>query len=149
MRILLVIFAFLILLFLAELWSIGLVASRIGLIPTIVIVLGTGALGALIAKENAKTAIKDILEGNRSSGLPAKRVVDAVAFLIAAVLLIIPGLVTDAAGLILLLPATRAAIFAHLKRKYEIRSERTNENPAQDPIGSDDVIDIVAEDAES
>ncbi len=149
MRILLTLFAFLALLAVVELSALGFVASLIGLYPTLTIALGTGVLGAFIAKENAKVAIKDLLDGNTVSGPPGKHIVDTVAFLMAAVLLIIPGLVTDIAGLTLLLPPTRTAIFAWLKRKYR---ESTNAHMEIDldriPMKSEDAIDIKAESAD-
>jgi len=149
MRILLYICVFLFCLVAAELWAVRIVIGRIGLWPAIAIILGTGALGAVIARENAKTALSDLASGNRSSGPPAKRLIDAIVFLMAAMLLIVPGLITDIAGLILLLPITRNAIFNSVRRQYERTVSGSAENAERadkTPFPEDgDVIDVEAE----
>ena len=53
--------------------------------------------------------------------MPAPRLMDGVMILIAGVLLITPGLITDAAGFLLLIPAVRTIIRAWLKRKLEAK----------------------------
>jgi len=58
---------------------------------------------------------RDMAEGR----MPAPRMLDGVMILIAGVLMITPGLITDAAGFALLVPAVRYSIRQWMRRKLE------------------------------
>jgi UPF0716 protein FxsA len=151
MRILLYLFFFLFCLAVAEIWALRFVIGRIGLWPALALVLGTGALGAYVAKENAKLALSDLAKSNWSSGPPAKRVIDAIIFFMAALLLIIPGLITDVAGLVLMLPFTRNALFNSIKRQYQSAVDKNNPNvgnslPDNKTERDGEIIEVEAED---
>ena len=156
MPILVVIFLFLFCLTGLELYSISFVASRLGLFGTLVLVLGTGVLGAFIARNNAKLAITNLMNGDFRSGPPERQMFDAVVFFVAAALLIIPGLLTDVAGVILLFPGTRSALYGNFSTgrggagtssegssSADVGERRANYSQV---LGDDDVIDISAED---
>ena len=51
--------------------------------------------------------------------MPAEQLFDGFLVLIAGVVLITPGLLTDIAGLILLIPVTRYPIKAFIKRRAQ------------------------------
>jgi UPF0716 protein FxsA len=137
-----------------ELYSIGFIAKRIGLFDTLVIVISTGIVGAFIARKNAKIALRNLVSGDFSTGAPGRQVFDAVAFFIAAALLIIPGIITDVAGILLLFPFVRSALYKHFSdRKFSdstgsgFNSARGGDTTEQrNTLGADEVIDIDAED---
>ena len=86
------------------------VGSRIGLWPTLAVVIGSGILGVGILQRmggvgSSLTAVR----GDLLSPL-AERTLLAVA----ALLLILPGFLTDTLGLVLLLPFVRRLIVAQL-----------------------------------
>lgn len=149
MRILIAMFASLLLLAVLELFSIAWVWQQIGGVNTIIIILGTGLLGAIIARKNAKNALKRLMKGTPDNLGPAKQMFDAVVFFLAAALLIIPGIITDAVGLVLLFPLTRNILYNTFIKKSEagqqfsagFNSSRNRVNS----IDSDTVIDIDAE----
>ncbi len=99
------------LVFVAWLWD------KVGFANMLLLVLGTGIVGALIARKNAREAFMVLLDGGMPSSKAAKQLFDAVAFFIAAVLLIIPGIISDIAGLMILLPLTRKLLFERYVRK--------------------------------
>ena len=157
MQVLVSIFLFLVCLAGLELYFISFVAARLGLFGTLALVLGTGILGAFVARKNAKLAITNLMQGDFRSGPPERQMFDAIVFFIAAALLIIPGILTDFAGLILLFPGTRSALYGKFtggkvtvrtsggdtSSAYENRERGANCNYT---LGDDDVIDISAED---
>lgn len=53
--------------------------------------------------------------------VPAVELVDGLLILIAGLLLIIPGFVTDAFGLLLLLPPVRGFVRRRLRKRYSVR----------------------------
>lgn len=137
-----------------EFFSIAWIWQKIGGVPTLVIVLGTGIIGALIARKNAKKALSSLLKGNVSNSGPAKQMFDTVAFFLAAALLIIPGILTDIIGLVILLPWTRNFLFnkylknskADQKFSFGYRAAQNFSNARKKPLDdSDSVIDVQAE----
>ncbi len=100
------------------------VGTRIGALRTILIVVATGFLGALMARSQGFSVwrkLRESVEGGRS---PAGGLVEGVLVLAGGLLLITPGLITDALGFILLIPPSRRAVRNYLMRKLEARSAR-------------------------
>jgi len=83
------------------------IGQLIGFWPTVALIVITGALGAILAKIAGISIISQIIGDLRSGVLPGRRMVDGVLILIAGVMLITPGILTDITGLLLLFPATR------------------------------------------
>jgi len=83
------------------------IGQLIGFWPTVALIVITGALGAILAKIAGISIISQIIGDLRSGVLPGRRMVDGVLILIAGVMLITPGILTDISGLLLLFPATR------------------------------------------
>ncbi len=154
MRILLGFFIVLILLAGLEIYSISLLAHYINLLNTVIIILVTGIIGACIARKNAKEALQTLMKGDFSSSAPAKHIFDVLAFFLAAALLLIPGIITDIAGLILLIPWTRNFIYKRIIKGKKLQNASFFDNSGNirnsqkdKTIGNDEVIDIEAEDA--
>jgi UPF0716 protein FxsA len=102
-----------------ELWLLIRVGQVIGAPWTIVIVVLTGAAGAWLAKLQGLMVIMEIQRDVAEGRMPAPRMLDGVMILIAGVLMITPGFVTDAAGFALLVPAVRYSIRQWMRRKLE------------------------------
>ena len=98
---------------------------------TLLLVLATGFLGALLARQQGLAAFRRVREDLRQTRLPGDSVVDAVLILIAAALLLTPGVLTDAFGLSLLFPPTRRRYKAWLldwfRRRFRIQTRSTGE----------------------
>ena len=83
---------------------------KLGVLPTIFLVLGAGAVGVWIAKwQGFRTALKAREEMMRGVA-PTSQMIDGVLIAVAAVLLFIPGVIGDVLGLMLLLPPVRAVV---------------------------------------
>ena len=112
---LLLLFTLIPLLELAILIEIG---RRIGTAETLVLILGTGALGAYLARRQGLGVLQRIREEIAAGRPPTHTVVDGVIILVAAALLITPGVLTDVLGFLCLVPATRRAIKSLLWRAF-------------------------------
>jgi len=99
-----------------------------GLGNTLAIVIITGFVGAFLARAQGIMVLAQIRRDLAEGRMPAPRLMDGVMILIAGVLLITPGLITDTAGFLLLIPAVRARIRVWLRRKLEekLRNGTTN-----------------------
>lgn len=95
------------------------VGSVIGAWNTVALVIVTGAAGAWLARTQGLATLTRIQEKTRSGGLPGDELVEGFLILVAGVVLLTPGLATDAAGLLLLVPPVRARLRALLMEKFK------------------------------
>ena len=105
----------------AEMAALIALGKWVGILPTILIVLGGGVVGAWLAKwQGARTAMR--ARSRLAQGaLPAVEMTDGLFITLAAVLFMIPGILTDLLGLALLFPPTRSllrhAVLARVSRR--------------------------------
>ena len=113
---------------------------------TLLLVIVTGIVGATLARRQGARAWERIGEQLAAGRMPGAEVVDAVLILVAGVVLITPGVITDAIGLLLLLPPTRRLarvwLIARLRSRVVFHHSGTandENNFPQDPL--DVIID--------
>jgi UPF0716 protein FxsA len=85
---------------------------------TLGIIIVTGYLGATLARRQGRAVLAQLKAQLSAGQLPASSATDGVLILIAGAFLITPGLLTDAAGFLLLLPPVRARIRAALQESF-------------------------------
>jgi len=95
------------------------VHDAIGLFDTLMLVILTGFAGAFLARQQGMMVLLQIRKDMAEGRMPAPRLMDGVMILVAGVLLITPGLITDTIGFLLLVPVVRAWIRNWLQRKIE------------------------------
>jgi UPF0716 protein FxsA len=95
---------------LLELWLLFQLSGKFGFFTTISIVLMTGIVGASLARWQGWQAMSRIQSDMQQGIMPAKALGDGVMILVAGVLLITPGVITDVVGLSLLIPPLRAGM---------------------------------------
>lgn len=116
-----------------ELYLLIKVGTIIGGFNTILLVILTGFAGAWLAKmEGIHTMLK--VRMNLQQGImPAEELLDAVIILVAGVVLITPGLITDFFGLLLLWPVSRNFFKRTLRKKFDEMQARGNINITRYP----------------
>jgi UPF0716 protein FxsA len=92
---------------LVELAVVVALASTIGFGWTLLVLLGTFLLGLALAGSQIKRQFRRLQSGLTTT--PQGAVTDSALVALGTVLVVVPGLVTSALGLLLLLPPTRAA----------------------------------------
>ena len=94
-----------------------------GILFTVLVIVGTGVVGAFLARREGLRALRRIGEEMSRGELPADGLLDGAMILVAGALLVTPGLLTDSVGFLLLLPPGRAmlrkALKAWIRRKIE------------------------------
>jgi len=93
------------------------VGQHIGVFNTIAIVILTGLLGAALARSEGFAVITRIQSEMARGELPGDSLIEGGLILAGAMLLLTPGLLTDALGFALLLPITRP-FFRNLVKKF-------------------------------
>ncbi len=83
---------------------------------TIFLVIGTGIIGAYLAKIHGLTIWYQIQQDLQMGKIPADKLMDGLLVLVGGIVLLTPGLLTDILGLALLFPLTRS-IFKHWLRE--------------------------------
>ena len=97
------------------------VGSEIGAITTILLIFITAIIGIYYAKyEGLNTLRSGFVQLNKNE-IPAFEVMSGAAIAFAALLLIVPGFVTDFFGFLLIFPPSRKILF----KKF---SKKTNKN---------------------
>jgi UPF0716 protein FxsA len=93
---------------LAELAVIIAVGDAIGLLPTLLLLLGISVAGGWLAKRQGLAAWRRFQLALAEGRMPTQEAADGAMVLLAGALLLTPGFLTDVAGVLLLLPPTRA-----------------------------------------
>lgn len=93
-----------------ELFLLLQIGAWLGPWPTFLLLVGTGVVGAALARAQGFAVLGRLLEEARQGIPPGERLVEAALVLVGGLLLITPGVLTDVAGLLLLLPPVRRAL---------------------------------------
>ncbi|MBN9073046.1 MAG: membrane protein FxsA [Rhizobiales bacterium] len=102
---------------LLEIATFVLVGGMIGVLPTIGLVLLGAVCGFLLLRSGGLGALARAQEELQAGRDPGPHLVQASMTVVSALLLIVPGFLTDVAGLLLLVPAVRSAAWRLLKRR--------------------------------
>ena len=104
---------------LVELYALIRLGSLIGAGPTILLVLGTGAAGAWLARREGFRSWSAVQSELAAGRLPAEELLHALVVVIAGVLLVTPGVFTDAFGLLMLIRPVRAAMIRRVRSRID------------------------------
>ena len=99
-----------------ELYILFRLAGHIGFFPTLAIVIITGFAGAYLAKQQGLAVIQRMQQEMQEGHPPGNSIVDGVLVLVAGIVLLTPGILTDAFGILLLIPVTRMIIREYIKK---------------------------------
>ncbi|MFC5803887.1 FxsA family membrane protein [Streptomyces formicae] len=112
-----------------EIWLLTVVAGAAGGLTVLALLLGGAVLGAVVIKRAGRRAFRSLTETlqRQQSGLaPADgdRPGGNGLLMLGGLLLMLPGLISDAAGLLLLVPPVRAALGRYAERSLERRMRK-------------------------
>lgn len=97
------------------------IGEWMGVLPTVALVVTTGIVGAALARrEGIRTwgRVQDELGAGR---VPGGEMLHALMVVVAGAFLVTPGVLTDVAGLSLLVRPVRSAVIGRLRRSLEAR----------------------------
>ena len=97
------------------------IGSQIGAITTILLIFSTAVIGVYYAKFEGLNMLKSgFLQLSRNES-PTYEVISGAAIAFAALLLIIPGFITDIIGFLLIFPVSRKLFFSKISKKYKFK----------------------------
>ncbi|MEE9168971.1 MAG: FxsA family protein [bacterium] len=94
------------------------VGRVIGVLPTLMVIVITGIIGATLARIQGLSTLNRIRAELQEGRLPADAMIDGVLILAAALVLLTPGFLTDLVGFFLLIPLGRSLIRARLRNYF-------------------------------
>jgi UPF0716 protein FxsA len=97
------------------------VADSVGVLGTIGLLLLCSIAGAWLAKREGFGVLARIRDRAAMRQPPTNELIDGGLILLAGLLLLIPGFVSDIVGLLLLIPPTRALARGFVKRRFRVR----------------------------
>jgi UPF0716 protein FxsA len=127
----------------------------IGVIPTILLTIGTAVAGTLLMRVQGLATLNRIAQSLEKGETPVGPVLDGMGIFLAGILLVTPGFLTDAIGLLLFVPPIRRGIgkwiFSRLARGGQLRFSTYGASSPEEPQGgrpagggfkkADDVVD--------
>jgi UPF0716 protein FxsA len=99
------------------------VGQWLGVVNTIGLLLLVSVVGAFLVKHEGLGVLRRIQQQRLAGQVPAAPVFDGALILLAGLLLLIPGFVTDAVGLVLLIPPVRAGARRFVRWRFMRRVE--------------------------
>lgn len=94
---------------------------EMGFLNLLGLLIIAGIVGAALARRAGVRAIAQVQADLAAGRVPADSLLDGLVVLISAVLLVIPGLLSDVAAIVLLLPPVRARVRAAMKKRFSGR----------------------------
>lgn len=119
----------------AELYVILQIGSLLGVLPTIALLIFDSVLGAVLLRSQGLAAWRRFTQALAAGRMPGREVIDGALVIFGGALLLTPGFLTDALGLALLIPPTRALLRIVLVRRFAGRIVTQATAGATGPMG--------------
>ena len=109
-----------------EIYLFIMIGNQIGAFNTISLIFITAIIGVVYARYEGLNTLKSGFSQLFKNELPAYEMISGAAIAFAALLLIIPGFVTDVLGFLLIFPISRKFIFNLLSKKMKSKDSIKN-----------------------
>jgi UPF0716 protein FxsA len=129
---------------LVELFLLIQVGQVIGPLWTIAALVVVSVLGAWLVRREGPRAWRRFRDALEQGRLPTDEVIEGALVLFGGVLLLTPGFLSDALGVVLMIPPTRALVAGQLKRRLGARMSLSifGTGRRRRPARRDDVVDV-------
>ena len=110
----------------AEIYLLIKIGSQIGPLITILLIFATAIIGIYYAKYEGINILKSGFIQLSKNQAPTYEMISGAAVAFAALLLIVPGFITDIIGFFLIFPFSRKFVFTFFEKKFSRKQERNN-----------------------
>jgi UPF0716 protein FxsA len=94
------------------------VGGRIGLWPTLLLIVVTAIIGTMLLRQQGFGVLAQIRDDVNAGRVPAAAMAHGVMIIVAGVLLLTPGFVTDALGFLLFVPVFRDWVWRTIAPRF-------------------------------
>ncbi len=119
----------------AEQYLLVQVAKGIGVLPSVLLVLVTGMVGTALARAEGVRVVREVQRSIAQGQPPAEGVIRSLLVFVGGALLVVPGLITDALGVLLLVPFTRNLVARFALGRIRAAIERGTVRVASTTVG--------------
>ena len=108
------------------------IGSQIGAFYTISLIIITAVFGLYYAKYEGLNTLKSGVQQIVKNELPIYEIISGAALAFAALLMILPGFLTDVIGLLIIFPWTRRLFFKNISKKKQNNKKNFIEGEYED-----------------
>jgi UPF0716 protein FxsA len=130
---------------LAEIATFIAVGSQIGVAATLLLVLGSTVLGIFAIRRKSLATLQAVRAQARVGTVPEREIAHGALTVLGGILLIVPGLLTSAAGLLLLLSPVREGLIARLRSRIVVRTAGAPFGASARPAPRPGVVELEAD----
>jgi UPF0716 protein FxsA len=112
------------------------VGALLGVWPTVAIVIFSAWLGAKYVRQQGLATLQSVQTKMAQGEMPSGEIVTGLMLLVAGVLLVTPGFVTDAFGLLLLVPSVREGIAKQVQKQIKVNQFNASASYNQNSSGN-------------
>ncbi len=103
------------------------VGNVFGAVSTILLIISTAVMGVYFAKLEGLNTLRSGLKNVYNKKSPANEIMSGASIAFGAMLLIIPGFITDVFGLLLIIPFTRNFLIKFMIKNNNIKKGKMDE----------------------
>lgn len=124
------------------------VGRAIGLFPTLGLIVLTAVIGAILLRIQGFSVLQRLNQDTREGGNPGRDLVHGGMIVLAGILLLIPGFVSDICGFLLFIPPLRDFVWKRMSRNMVVVSSSASFRaaPQQPRREGPKVVDLDADD---
>lgn len=122
------------LLVLGEITVFILVGEAVGVLATLGLILFGMVAGTLLLRRQGMATLTRVRAEMEAGRTPARELAHGAAQALAALLIILPGFLTDLLGLLLFLPPVREALWQLVRRNVKVAETTTRPQPPRGPV---------------
>ena len=97
------------------------VGALLGVWPTVAMVIFSAWLGAKYVRQQGLATLQSVQTKMAQGEMPSGEIVTGLMLLVAGLLLVTPGFVTDLLGLSLLIPSVRTGMASHVQKHMKVK----------------------------
>lgn len=137
---------------LAEIAGFVIVGKWLGVFGTLGLIVLSSLIGIVLLRSQGLAVLRQVNQEGRSGRVPSEAIGNGAMIVIAAILLIIPGFLTDIVGILLFIPAVRRFIWRGLGQRVVVRTSYSRsesyQGPGQPQRPAEKVIELDADEFE-
>ena len=103
------------------------VGNVFGAVSTILLIISTAVIGVYFAKLEGLNTLRSGLKNVYNKKSPVYEIMSGASIAFGAILLIIPGFITDVFGFLLIIPLTRNFLIKFMIKNNNIKKDKTDE----------------------
>lgn len=121
----------------AEIAVFVLIGTKIGVAWTLALIVVTAIIGSILLRIQGFSLLTRIQREIEANRLPGAELGHGAMLLVAGILLLTPGFVTDTIGFLLFVPAVRSAIWRWFRSRLDVEVIRHGPKTARDPFAAE------------